>query len=285
MPDVKDALGRSFLAGGYLRIVSLVPSWTESLFRLGAGERVVGVTDYCVEPAAALEVRRVGGTKNPRLDDIVGLHPDLVVANIEENRRGDIERLQSAGIPAFVTDAHTVEQALVELRRLGELVGGANLKAVVEPIEEELKAQRARPAPRRPRVFIAIWRDPWMTVNGETFIGDMVRVCGGQNVFEERERRFPLSADVGSPGEERTVGGRDRRYPRVSVQEIVERAPDLILLPDEPFAFCERDAQEWRERVGLRARVELVDGKVLSWYGVRMGESMRRLKVLLDEGE
>jgi ABC-type Fe3+-hydroxamate transport system substrate-binding protein len=279
---LRDARGREFQTGEYGRIVSLVPSWTESLFALGAGPRVLAVTDYCVEPTAEVaHVDKIGGTKNPRIEEILAFHPDLVIANVEENRKSDVERLEAQGVPVFVTDARTVAQGINELKRLARLVGAKNLAAVLAPIEREYEAvQAARAVRRHPRVFVAIWKDPWMTANGGTFIGDMIRVAGGENVFETRARLFPLAADLGEAHARAVSPAHDTRYPRVAVEEVLARAPEVILLPDEPYAFAEKDAVEWR---GFCGKVLLLDGKILSWYGVRMGESLRRLRKLLND--
>ncbi len=283
-----DARGREFQVGHYSRIVSLVPSWTESLFALGAGARVVAITDYCVEPRAAVaSIHKIGGTKNPRVSEILALRPGLVIANVEENRKADVEQLEANGAPVFVTDARSIETALQELRALGELVGATNLEARIASIERECALARAAGVKRhRPRVFVAIWRDPWMTVNGDTFISAMLELAGGENVFRARERRFPLAADLRQAEPRAVSTAHDLRYPRVSVQEVIERAPEVILLPDEPYAFKAEDIAAWQVYTEIPAvqqdRVFVLDGKLLSWYGVRMGESLRRLRKLLN---
>ncbi len=279
--SVSDVRGRPFaVQAPPRRIVSLVPSITETLFAFGVGDRIVGVTDYCIHPEEGVAAKRkIGGTKNPRVADILALHPDLVIANVEENRRADVEELEANGIPVFVGFPRTVQAAIAELRGLAKLVDAAEAETLIEPIERawcELK-----PAARRPRVFVAIWRDPWMTANGDTFISNMIETCGGQNIFSTRERLFPLTADLQqSPA--RSVPGADTRYPRVSLHEVAKHSPELILLPDEPYRFGKRDAEELRRTPGLgNVPVRLVDGTLLSWYGVRMKTALETLPDLL----
>jgi ABC-type Fe3+-hydroxamate transport system substrate-binding protein len=278
---IRDVRGKSFdTARQPQRIVSLVPSLTETLFAFGAGERVVGVTDYCIHPADGVAAKtRVGGTKNPRVERILALAPDLVLANIEENRKPDIEALEAHGVPVYATFPRTVRMALDELHDLAELIGVENAPALIEPIERRLGS--LEPSQRRPRVFVAVWRDPWMTANGDTFVGDLIETCGGENIFRERQRKFPLAADLGQMPERR-VEGADTRYPRVSLQEVASLQPEVVLLPDEPYRFTERDVREVQATPGLeRARVQLLDGTLVTWSGIRMGGALEVLPGLL----
>ncbi len=282
---LEDARGREFTPfGPSARFVSLVPSITEMLFAFGAGERVVGVTDYCTYPSEGVKSKaKIGGTKNPRVGQVLALHPDLVIANMEENRRADVERMEAEGIPVFVTFAHTVQGAIMEMWDIAALVGAGNTSEIVVPIERMFAHWETKPHRRRPRVFCPIWRDPWMTANGETYIGDLIRICGGENVFDRRERRFPLAADLALAQAARAEG-RDTRYPRVSLKEILAAKPEIILLPDEPYRFTVQDALELKAIPGLEhARVDLVDGTLVSWYGVRLGRALETIGNLLEE--
>ena len=276
------------------RIVSLVPSLTEVLFAFGLGARLVGVTDYCTEPQPEVRSKpTVGGTKNPDIEAILQLKPDLVVANVEENRRQDVESLQSRGISVFVCFPRTVGEALMTLRALAQATGAESQAA---PVSERLGVAYGEilrlAAPRRKvRVFCPIWKDPWMTINRDTFIHDVLETCGGANVFAERERRFPLAADLGErPGwDSSRVGGRDRRYPRVTLEEMTALSPEVILLPSEPYRFsaADRDDLARLDRVpAVRdGRIFLVDGKDVCWYWSRMDESLRAMHELFQAVE
>ncbi len=247
------------------RIVSLVPSLTEALFVLGLGERVVGVTDWCVHPTDAVApLPKLGGTKNPDVSAILALRPDLVVANQEENRRQDVERLRAAGIAVWVTYPRTVREGVALLREIAGLGATAGaIRDVVEPVEAALDAAlRALRGPRQ-RVFCPIWRDPWMSIGPDTYAHDLLTLCGGENVF---------------------AGRRDRRYPWVRLAEVEAAAPDVVLLPDEPYAFGPLDAAEISRLdtpASHEGRIHLIDGTWVSWYGPRIRGALEGLRALL----
>ncbi len=276
------------------RVVSLVPSDTYSLVRLGAGERLVGRTRYCVAPEGEVEhAAIVGGTKDADVEAIIALAPDLVIANQEENSQKDIERLDAAGIKVLVSFPRTVAAGLGHLARLARalgLDGGAEpSRSLVASAYHAQRAAEAASAGLRPvRAFCPIWMDPLMTVHQDTFIADVLRLAGAENVFAGRERRYPLAADLGfapALGPDR-VGQRDVRYPRVSLDELVAQAPELILLPDEPHPFTEADAAIFRALpipAAERGQVRFCDGKDLMWYGARSVEGLGRLAALVDE--
>ena len=272
------------------RIVCLVPSLTEALFAFGLGDSIVGITDYCVEPQSQVWMKAtIGGTKNPDVETILRLAPDLVVANVEENRREDVERLQVQGVPVFICFPRTIIQAIATLQALAQITGaeaqGSPVLASIEAAYEETKALSM--GRRKVRVFCPVWKQPWMTINRDTFIHDMIETCGGSNVFADRERRFPLAADLGEQAEwEATpVTGRDRRYPRVSLDEVAGLMPEVILLPDEPYRFSDADRAEFAGFPGVPAvregRIHVVDGKMVCWYWSRLDESLRALCGLL----
>jgi ABC-type Fe3+-hydroxamate transport system substrate-binding protein len=274
------------------RIVCLVPSLTEALFAFGLESAIVGITNYCVEPQPQVRMKpTVGGTKNPDVNAILRLAPDLVVANVEENRREDVERLQMHGIPVFICFPRTVSEAIVTLRTLAQITGAepqaAPVLASIESAYEETKALMRRD---RVRVFCPIWKHPWMTINHETFIHDMIETCGGTNVFAGRERRFPLAADLGlqAEGEVTRVTGRDRRYPRVALTEVAELMPEVILLPDEPYRFSDADQAEFAGFPWVPAvrdgRIHVIDGKMVCWYWSRLDENLCALRGLLMPG-
>jgi ABC-type Fe3+-hydroxamate transport system substrate-binding protein len=247
------------------RIVSLVPSLSEALFALGLGDRLVGVTDWCVHPRALVApLPKVGGTKNPSLARIAELAPDLVLANREENRRRDVEALEARGIDVWVTHPRTVEEASALLRELAELGAPAAAAAqVLRPIEQALAAAAQRADAPRVRVFCPIWKNPWMAVGGDTYADDLLRVCGGANVFSDRP---------------------ERRYPILTLEEIVAASPEVILLPDEPYAFGPRDLAELAQLplpAARTGRIHLIDGTLVSWYGPRIANAIAGIGALL----
>lgn len=286
-----DTMGRTVILPRVPeRVVSLVPSITEALFAFGYGDQVVGITDYCTEPASEVaDKRRIGGTKNPDIAAILDMQPQLVLAVAEENRRHDVEQLEAAAVPVYVFEPGTVRAGIDLLWRVAELLDCRDAVAPsIEAIEAIYADVRARGARRAPvRVFCPIWKDPYMTIGEGTYVNDMLRVCGGQNIFAERQRRFPLAADLGlAPA--RTGDrddGRDRRYPRVTLEEMAALQPEVILLPDEPYVFGEADLDDfrpWAEVPAVRhGHIHLIDGKIVSWYGPRIGESLQRLSELL----
>jgi len=260
------------------RIVSLVPSDTLNLLALGASDRLAGRTRYC---DAAADVPVVGGTKDVDVDAVVRLMPDLIVANQEENSRPHLEQLAQLGLPLFVSFPRTVAQGLSHLGRLAKILevdARELLRRGYSAVAEAETALRTRPALR---AFVPIWMDPLMTVNGQTFVSDALRLGGGENVFADRQRMYPLEADVGQ-AVPRPSGTRDTRYPRVTMQEVVERAPQIVLLPDEPHPFSEEDAQVFRRALPAATKIVRCGGRDFSWYGAQSVEGIPRLRALID---
>ena len=274
------------------RVVSLVPSDTLSVADLGCAGALVGRTDYCeLPPDVVAKVPSVGGTKNPRVDDVCALEPDLVLANQEENTRGDLETLAQRGFRVYVAFPRRVADGIAHLARLARVFGVDADPAAKELLARgyhalrEADAARAKATPLR--AFCPIWMEPLMTIHGNTFISDMLDLCGAQNVFADRERRYPLAADLGRaralPKEK--VADRDVRYPRVTLDEVVERAPEVVLLPDEPHPFSEEDAKVFRGLDLPAARTDRVvrtGGKDLCWYGARSVDGIARVRALVD---
>jgi ABC-type Fe3+-hydroxamate transport system substrate-binding protein len=265
-----DASGTAWRASAPpRRIVSLIPSITETLCALGLAEALVGVTVYCVEPAAVRAKTKIGGEKNPDLEKIRDLRPDLVVANVEENVREHVEMLRAWGIRVWVTYPRTVAEGIAMIRELGAVTGTeARAEAIVgtiAPLQE--RAEAATRSERPIRVFYPIWRAPYMTINADTYVHDMLRLCGATNVF----------------------GARAERYPTVTLDEVAAAAPEVILLPDEPFRFRRAHLQDfapWPDIPAVRhARIHLVDGKLCCWYGPRIADALRRLPALLGAAD
>jgi ABC-type Fe3+-hydroxamate transport system substrate-binding protein len=169
------------------------------------------------------------------------LNPDLVLANQEENRRVDVERLRAAGIPVWVTVIRTLDEAIASLRRMFSAALGWQEPPWLSRAEQAWRdPSPAAPGPRVQAV-IPVWRDPWMVVGSGTFTGDVARRLGLDNVYGDY------------PG----------RYPRVSLGDLAARGPDLIVLPDEPYPFSADDGPE----MFPGHRVALVEGRSLTWYG------------------
>ena len=209
---------------------------------------------------------KVGREKDPDLQKIRALAPDLVIANVEENRRDVVEGLRAEGVPVWVTFPRTVAAGIGLIRELGELTGVSEAAdALARPLEARLAATVERAASReRARVFCPVWRDPWMTIGRDTYVHDMLAVCGGDNIFADRPER----------------------YPTVTLEAVRSARPDVILLPDEPYRFRKvhlPDFARFPEIPAVRAgRVRFVDGKLLSWYGARIGAALDRLPALLQ---
>ncbi|HVA82245.1 MAG TPA: helical backbone metal receptor [Candidatus Binataceae bacterium] len=247
--QIADDLGfRLELAEPPRRIVSLVPSWTETLFALGIGERVVGVTKFCVSPPDAVApLAKIGGTKNPDLRAIASLKPDLIIANAEENRREDVERMRAQGIQVLTTYPRTVPGAVESLLKIGLAIGcepeAAALAREITLTVSEIEAGMGVWAKLRLRVFCPIWKKPWMAFNADTYAHDVLRMLGYNNVFA-------------AAGE---------RYPMTTLEAALDLRPDIVLLPDEPYEFSDRDVEELRTTLppGLSRRVLTVSGRDL----------------------
>jgi len=296
---VRDDMGRELvLMREPRRIVSLVPSDTFTLCALGAGDRLVGRTSYCVLPAEAVAgVPEVGGTKDVDADAVADLAPDLVIANQEENARAPLEEMARSGLPLFVSFPRRVAEGMAHVARLARMLGLARAPAAEALIRRAYRALRsdadveAALAARAdgkgpPRAFVPIWKEPLMTFHQDTFASDMLLQAGCANAFADRERRYPLAADLGrrSPLPADRLGDRDTRYPRVTVDEVVARAPDIVLLPDEPHEFGADDLA-WASALPIpaarRGAVALTSGKDLFWYGAWAADALPRLRALV----
>jgi ABC-type Fe3+-hydroxamate transport system substrate-binding protein len=243
--DPIDDLGApvSLDPGGVRRVVSIVPSLTESVAATEPG-LLVGATDWCTHPAD-LSVPRVGGTKNPRVADVVALAPDLVLANEEENRPQDIAELRAAGLAVWVTAPRTLAQAFVSLRRMLAACGLA-----APPWLDDARrvwSNTVDATPPYAHAVVPVWRRPWMVLGSDTFAGDVLAHLGVANVF----------------------AGASERYPKASLDAIAAAGPDLVVLPDEPYAFSADDGPA--AFPGLQ--VALVSGRHLTWYGPSLVEA------------
>ena len=241
-----------------MRIVSLCPSITESLVALGLGGSLAGVTRYCVHPREALRgVLRVGGTKNPDLEAVAALQPDLILCNAEENRDADVAEL-SKGYRVDVSHPTRVADVPSLLRRLGELTGAGDVaEGWALAIEEKLTAARVG---RLVRFAYLIWKGPWMAAAAGTYISDLLETFGGVNVF-------PVA---GGP------------WPKTDEEQLAELAPELLVLPDEPFPFGDAERAHW-QGILPSARIALVPGEDFCWHGVRTLRGLDAAGALLAE--
>jgi ABC-type Fe3+-hydroxamate transport system substrate-binding protein len=277
------------------RIVSLVPSLTESLFDLGAGDRLVGITDYCRPPQAEeARMERIGGTKAPDVDAIVQLEPDLVLANKEENGRKSVEMLIDSGLAVWLTFPRSVQEAMDVLRGMVDLLRIPQAAARLDKLQESLDQTTKAALQERKRVFCPIWEEDhprvgtwWMTFNRETYCHDLLAHCGGLSVFANRERRIPLEADLGL-AEPEAAPDQDTRYPRVTAGEVVLAAPEVILLPSEPYAFGEPDIESIHRALedtpaARTGNIHLVDGSLITWHGTRLALALAELPGILQD--
>jgi ABC-type Fe3+-hydroxamate transport system substrate-binding protein len=234
-----------------MRIISLCPSLTELVFALGRGEDLVGITHYCVHPAEGVRaIEKVGGTKNPRVGRIIELSPDLVLLNEEENRIADALALEAAGLRCHATLPRNPDETAAMVRSIGEwLERQAGAEIIAREIEDRSDRVRREATGRRSvRFAYLIWRSPWMTVSADTFAHSLLVQAGGENVFESRRER----------------------YPEISIENLVDSDPELVLLGTEPFPFDETHMDELASGTDLsRDRFQIVDGEYLSWHGSR----------------
>jgi ABC-type Fe3+-hydroxamate transport system substrate-binding protein len=242
-----DDLGSELAVVAPRRVVSLVPSLTEAVATT-ARDVLIGATDYCSHPAD-LDVPRVGGTKWPSVDRILALRPDLVLANAEENRVEDVVALRQAGIAVWVTFPRALPEALGSLGRMFAALG------VARPGWLDDAERSWAPSPRRSyalRAVIPVWRRPWVVLGLGTFAGDVLSRVGVVNAFAQAAER----------------------YPRPTLDEIRAVEPDLVVLPDEPYAFSSTDGPE--SFPGIRCSV--VSGRHLTWYGPSLVEARALLE-------
>jgi len=227
------------------RIISLVPSQTELLCHLGLDEEVVGITKFCVYPEAWFNSKtRIGGTKTIDIDKVTALQPDLLLANKEENVKEQIEAL-SAICPVYVSDISSLDDALEMIRQVGLLV---NTQArAVETADQILDAfSHLHAGGGKMSVAYLIWRNPYMAAGGDTYISDLMELCGFENVFID-----------------------ELRYPEITIERLQLEQCDLLLLSSEPYPFKEHHIAELQLQLP-HTKIILVDGEMFSWYGSRL---------------
>ncbi|WP_242978853.1 helical backbone metal receptor [Rhodohalobacter mucosus] len=233
------------------RIISLVPSLTELLFDLGLDDSVAGRTRFCIHPEKRIDnVPIIGGTKNPRIERIRELEPDLVIANREENRKEDVKAIEEF-CEVMVTDINTIDDALFAIHDIGDRCGTKEKAAeLIDAVRKELHHVPEEPLLRAAYI---VWREPWMSVGNDTYIHSVMMHWKLENVFSNRTR-----------------------YPKTTLDELNKVQPDVILLSSEPYPFREKHLEEVSSRC-KDSRVLLVDGEWFSWYGSRMLPAFRKL--------
>jgi len=233
------------------RIISLVPSQTELLYDLGLDKEVVGITKFCVHPESWRDTKTiVGGTKNVKLEVVDSLKPDLIIANKEENTREDVEALMRK-YEVWVSDVKKIDDAYDMMTTIAKLTGRDASKVIADVRRSFLELGSFE----RKRAVYLIWKKPWMVAGADTFINEMMKVAGFDNVVVED------------------------RYPALSADEMRVLNPEVVLLSSEPYPFKDQHVDELR-RMLPAAKVMLVDGEMFSWYGSRMMKSAGYFKEL-----
>jgi ABC-type Fe3+-hydroxamate transport system substrate-binding protein len=254
-----DQMGRQLtLSQLPQRIVSLVPSQTELLFELGLGDRIVGITKFCIHPKELVKQKTiVGGTKNFKFDVIDQLQPDLIIGNKEENYKEGIEQLQQK-FPVWMSDIFTLEDSLEMMRLIGEITG---TETIARQLTQTIRSGFDNLRPAQPTIKTAyfIWRNPYMAVGGNNFIDNILQHCGFINAFAGLER-----------------------YPEISAELLQQVNPQLILLSSEPYPFKEKHISEFQAFCPL-ATIKVVDGEMFSWYGSRLAKAPEYLQGVIDE--
>jgi ABC-type Fe3+-hydroxamate transport system substrate-binding protein len=231
-------------------VVSLVPSLTETLFDLGAGEVVVGVTDFCIFPPG-ISAPRLGGTKNPNVNEIHALKPDLVHMNLEENLKRHAGAIAEFA-PVFVTEPKSVDDVASLITTMGAIHDRSERAA---GLVEELRRERRSARGQTFTFACAIWKNPWMWCGSDTYVASLIAEAGGKNVVTET------------------------RYPSIDVARI---SADVVFLPDEPYVFTEDDATLVRDSTGARV-IGPFPGHLFTWHGSRTILGLRFLSALRTE--
>ncbi len=240
------------------RIISLVPSQTELLHHLGLNEQVIGITKFCIHPHQWFKTKnRIGGTKTLNIEKIKALQPDLILANKEENVKGQVEEL-ARDFPVWVSDVNTLDNALNMIATVGQLTAKQpESQTLVENIQTAF-AQLQTPNTKLQTAYL-IWEEPYMTVGGDTFIHDMLNKAGFRNVFAAKQR-----------------------YPIITVEELQAAHCELLLLSSEPYPFKQKHINDLQSHLP-NTKILLVDGEIFSWYGSRLLEAPAYFKCLHEQ--
>ncbi|MFL5787188.1 MAG: ABC transporter substrate-binding protein [Flavisolibacter sp.] len=242
-----DQMGREvFVENVPKRIISLVPSQTELLYDLGLGQEVIGITKFCVHPDEWFKNKtRIGGTKKLDIEKIKSLHPDLILANKEENTEEQIEELSNY-FPVWISDVNNLTDALSMISSVAKITGTTDKgKHIISKIKESFQDLQSAIYNRQSACYL-IWQEPYMTVGGDTFISDMMLRAGFENIFRNKNR-----------------------YPKTSIEELNELPFDVLMLSSEPFPFKQKHVEELQIKLPGK-KIMLADGEYFSWYGSRM---------------
>jgi ABC-type Fe3+-hydroxamate transport system substrate-binding protein len=266
MPSLTDQTNNVIQLPNYpKRIISLVPSQTELLYDLGLDDEVIGITKFCIHPSKWFRTKtRVGGTKTADIQKITSLRPDLIIANKEENVKGQIEELQNIA-PVYVSNIATLEDALQMIIDIGKLTGkqqkAEEIANAIKARFDELEISNAQHStingqrsnlnlstnkPTTLRTAYLIWKDPYMAAGGDTFINEMLKRCGLENIFES-----------------------EQRYPQVEINQLSSVNCQLLLLSSEPYPFKQKNIEELQQLLP-QTKIIIVDGEMFSWYGSRL---------------
>lgn len=260
MPLFTDQLGRTLsLDHPPRRIISLVPSQTELLYTLGLEGEVVGITKFCIHPDQWFRNKtRIGGTKDIRPDIILSLQPDLIIANKEENDQAQVEAL-SAHVPVWISNVTDLPSALGMIRSVGELTGKVqSANVLADEIAHRFAALEAATTAPGPRTAYFIWHGPWMVAGGDSFIHDMLRRAGFDNIFRDQPR-----------------------YPSIELETLAASGCEVVLLSSEPYPFKEKHIAAVKQ-VLPHALTRLVDGQIFSWYGSHLLHTPAYLQELYE---
>ncbi len=259
MPQYTDQCGRSVsISNSPQRIISLVPSQTELLYDLGLGDRVEGITKFCIHPNEWFRTKtRIGGTKTIKMDIIHHLQPDLIIANKEENVKEQVEEL-AIQYPVWVSDVNNLEDALEMIEAVGTITSTYyKAKEIAGTIRSKFETLTPNYQLQTPdSTCYLIWKDPFITVGGDTFINNMLQYAGLTNIF-----------------------GYLNRYPEITISQLQTTSPRLILLSSEPYPFQQKHVDELQRQLP-DAKILLVDGELFSWYGSRLLKAPKYFKEL-----
>jgi ABC-type Fe3+-hydroxamate transport system substrate-binding protein len=246
MPLYTDQLNRVVDIPAFpQRIISLVPSQTELLHDLGLEEEVVGITKFCVHPQKWFrEKQRIGGTKNVQLEKVASLQPDLIIANKEENVKEQVEELVK-NYPVWTSDVHTLDDALQMIETIGCITGKKETATAIGAAIRNGFTQFQTPD-TKPHAAYLIWKDPYMSIGGDTFIHHLLEYAGFRNIFGNR-----------------------LRYPIITAADLQIARCELLLLSSEPYPFKQKHIEELQQQLP-QTKIILVDGELFSWYGSRL---------------